>query len=253
MLKRIAIFGVTAKQLKDARLPVGKDVDLAPLAANAPVPEGATAACADGDLHRAVHTALQLAARNEQLLLLIGEAIDCREAFRPGSSRRVMEHAGRFAAALKLTLEQRFTLERAALVRDIGKLHIPNDVLLKDTVLTYDEWELVRRHTHIGADMVKELDGLRDTEDIVRRHHECYDGDGYPDRLEGDAIPFLARVMKIVDCYCAMTSWRRYRESVATHKQAVAHLRNERGKHFDPDLVDVFIKAKIGKPEPIEG
>ena len=92
------------------------------------------------------------------------------------------------------------------------------------------------------------LDGFQDTADIVRRHHECYDGDGYPDRLEGDAIPYLARVVKVIDVYCAMTSPRHYREGQASHDEALEHIKSEHGKHFDPELVDVFLKDDLGVP-----
>jgi HD-GYP domain-containing protein (c-di-GMP phosphodiesterase class II) len=181
------------------------------------------------------------------LLELLAEAIDCREAFLPGSSSRVREHATRLGKALKLSANDQLTFERAALVRDIGKLKIPNDVLLKDDVLTYDEWQLIHQHAAIGADLVASLDVLKDTEDVVRYHHECFDGTGYPAGLEGDAIPYLARAMKVIDVYCAMTSPRHYRKNQTTHAAAAQHLDNERGKHFDPEIVAAFVASDIGK------
>jgi HD-GYP domain-containing protein (c-di-GMP phosphodiesterase class II) len=190
--------------------------------------------------------ALSLASQHTTILLLLAEAIDCRESLVPGSSQRVMEHAARFAQALGLDPNEQITLERGALLRDIGKLKVSNAVLLKDGLLDYDEWNLIQAHTHIGADLVNSLDEFRDIEDIVRRHHETWDGDGYPDRLEKEAIPFAARIVKIVDVYCAMTSPRPYREGVATKEQALNHLRSERGKHFDPELVDVFLEKDLG-------
>jgi putative two-component system response regulator len=90
---------------------------------------------------------------------------------------------------------------------------------------------------------------FQDIEDIVRCHHECFDGDGYPNGIEGEAIPYLARIMKILDVYCAMTSPRIYREGHATHTDAIAHLREEAGKHFDPVLTKAFIAGKVGKTE----
>ncbi|MBN2308054.1 MAG: HD domain-containing protein, partial [Candidatus Hydrogenedentes bacterium] len=152
-----------------------------------------------------------------------------------------------FGKALKLSADDQLLLERAALVRDVGKLKIPNRILLKDSVLTYDEWSMLRKHTRLGASLLEGTPALKDTADIVRRHHCCYDGTGYPDGLEGEQIPYLARVLKILDVYCAMTSPRHYREGSSTHKQALAHLRAERAKHFDPELVDVFIKSRVGK------
>lgn len=185
-------------------------------------------------------------AQIDSTLYLLAEAIDCRESFRPGSSQRVVEHATRFAQVLGLRSDEQITLERGALLRDIGKLKIPNEVLLKNGLLDYDEWNLIQAHTHIGADLVKNLDGFEDIENIVRRHHETWDGDGYPDKLEKEAIPFAARIIKIVDVYCAMTSPRPYREGMATKQQALDHLQNERGKHFDPELVDIFLENDLG-------
>ncbi len=191
--------------------------------------------------------AQSLGARTEELLYLLAEAIDSREGFSRNTSRRVQEHASRMAMALNLSPEDRLLLERAALLRDIGKLHISNEVLLKRDVLTYDEWTLIQQHAHLGAELLLETAGLGDSAVIVRQHHECWDGTGYPDGLEGESIAYLARVMKILDVYCAMTSPRHYRRGSSSHEQTVQHLLNERGKHFDPALVDIFINANIGQ------
>jgi putative two-component system response regulator len=95
--------------------------------------------------------------------------------------------------------------------------------------------------------MVSNMSALSDTAPIIRTHHECFDGTGYPDGLEGERIPLLGRMMKILDVYCAMTSPRHYRKGHATHEQAVQHLKSERGKHFDPKLVDTFIEKEVGQ------
>ena len=91
------------------------------------------------------------------------------------------------------------TLERGAFLRDIGKLRVPNDILLKDGVLTYDEWVTLQQHTSFGAEMVEQLDGLKDTANIIRYHHECFDGSGYPHRLAERAIPAEARLLAAAD------------------------------------------------------
>lgn len=191
--------------------------------------------------------ALSLGTRQEELLELIAHAIDSREDLTAGTSLRVKDHATRFAKALGLSTSAQLTLERGALLRDIGKLKIRNDVLLKYTLLTHEEWTTLQRHTHIGADLVKRTEGLRDMEDIVRRHHECFDGTGYPDGLEGDAIPFLAHAMRILDVFCAMTSARHYRQNTFSVQEALDHLDGEKGKHFHPDLVKIFLEAGIGE------
>lgn len=184
---------------------------------------------------------------SEDTLTLLAEAIDSREELAPGSSLRVMDHAVRFGKALKLSAKDLRTLERGALLRDIGKIRIPNSVLLKYTILTHDEWDMIRKHTHLGGAIVKKISSLKDIEPIVRYHHECWDGTGYPDGLEGKKIPRLAHIVRIVDVFCAMTAVRHYRQNVHSLAQALEYIKSESGKHFAPDLVDVFIKAKIGK------
>jgi response regulator RpfG family c-di-GMP phosphodiesterase len=249
MLKRIAYVGKKNAQYKRLlRAAKGVEAQIVALGAGDEVPPSAVAVFAAGErMGDVIKAAVALGERNESVLDLLAEAIDGREGFPEGSSRRVMEHAARFALALGLSPEERLTLERAALVRDIGKIRIPNEVLLKKGVLTYDEWRLLQQHPNLGADIAARTSALRDTEDIVRRHHECYDGDGYPEGLEGDAIPYLARVMKLLDVYCAMTSPRHYRKGQSTHREAVKYLRGEQGKHFDPQLVEVFISADVGR------
>lgn len=186
-------------------------------------------------------------ADGEELMDLLAEALDCRESLLPGSSKRVRDHATRFAKPLGLSAKDRSALERAALLRDIGKLKIPNEILLMEVLLSYEESALLHQHPRLGSEVLEETRALRDVAEIVRCHHESFDGDGYPDGLEGEAIPYLARILKIVDVYCAMTSPRAYRQGHASHKEALAHLTEERGKHFDAALVDVFVKEKVGQ------
>lgn len=192
----------------------------------------------------------ELGERQESLLGLLADALDCREGLELGESRRVLAHATLFAQALKLSPAEQSTLERGALLRDLGKMRIPNEVLLKTGPLSYDEWRLLQDHTSLGAEIAGETPALKDTTNILLRHHECYDGDGYPGRLEREAIPYLARIVKIVDVFCAMTRARLYRQGRATVKEAIEHLRGERGKHFDPELVDIFLREKI--PDAVE-
>lgn len=247
MLKRIVVAGVDEKDHKALEKGVKKlDVQLVDVDPPEELPNFTDSLLHHGAAQDALHLAVQQAERNETLLYLLAEAVDCRESFKPKSSYRVVEHAARFAKALELTDERRVLLERGALLRDIGKLKIQNEVLLKEGLLAYDEWTGIQDHTNIGADLVRDMPGFEGLEDIIRCHHECYDGDGYPNKLEGDAIPYLARAVKIIDVYCAMTSPRNYRSGTATKDDALAHLKNERGKHFDPELVDVFLEKSVG-------
>ncbi len=250
MIKRIALIG--ASQQNEAALAKaarGKDVLITPMQPGETPPHGAMALIAlEEHAVAALDAALSVCAGQEALLGLLADAIACRENIPLGASERVRQHAARFAQALGLDPETQLTLERGALLRDIGKLKIPNDVLLKKSVLSYDDWLLLQAHTKLGAELLEERRVFTDILDIVHYHHECYDGDGYPGNLEGGDIPRLARIMKIIDVYCAMTSPRHYRESQPSHDDAIEYLKSERGKHYDPKLLDVFLEAEVGQP-----
>jgi putative nucleotidyltransferase with HDIG domain len=253
MLKRVAVVGGDGAVQEAAQRAVSKssgEVEAVVLGAGAGaiVPEGTVALLADASHLEAVLPLVHmLGDMHERILNLLADSVDCREGIPAGSSNRLRDHAARFATVLGLSAGEKMTLERGALLHDIGKIRISNDVLLKNTVLSYDEWILLQQHTVIGAELLKNLACFTDVVDIVRSHHECFDGTGYPDKLEGEAIPLQARIMKIIDVYCAMTSPRHYRSTHCTHDEAVQYLESERGKHYDPELVDVFLKKKVGQ------
>ena len=248
MRKRIAVVGGNEEWMDSLRQ-AAQDTDalLAPVRPGETLPSGTAAVlAATGQAEGALDAALEASREHEGLLGLIADAVACREGIALGSSERVREHAARFAKALELSPEDTLTLERAALLRDIGKIKIDNDVLIKKSVLSYDEWALLKAHSRLGAELLEQRGVCRDILEIVWHHHESYDGDGYPDHLERDAIPYLARAMKILDVYCAMTSPRHYRRSVSSREEAIEYLRSERGKHFDPGLIDAFLDANLG-------
>jgi putative two-component system response regulator len=155
MLKRIAVVGgkdatVSEELVKAAK---GKDIELVKVASKAKIPPAVVIAVADdAKASLAVSIADVLATRQEDMLYLLATAIDSREELAAGSSLRVKEHATRFAKALKLSAKDQATLERGALLRDIGKLRIPNCILLKYDLLTHDEWETIYRHSATGAE-----------------------------------------------------------------------------------------------------
>lgn len=250
MLKRLAVItkdgGVDRAAVKSSE---AEGVSLTFLSPSDQLPPGTAAAlCLAGDLPGALKGVLAAAEQQEELLFLLADALDCREGLLPGSSRRVTDHATRFAAALGLSPEDQLVLERAALLRDIGKIAIPNDVLIKEGLLSYEEWMLIQQHPHLGGQIAEKTRALGDIAELVNMHHESFDGDGYPDGLEGSAIPLLARALKILDVYCAMTSPRHYRKGFSSQEDALEYLRSEQGKHFDPDLIETFLEAGVGRP-----
>ncbi len=237
MLTRIAVVG-DDEALEQALVEAGGEIAAVNVAAGVSPPNGAVAAGGGGAEAELVRVALTLGKEQDAVLHLLSDAVDAREGIHAGSGKRLQEHAVRMAQALNLSAADQCTLERGAIFHDIGKIAISNEVLLKKSVLDYDEWLLLQQHTDLGAELLE----------IVRCHHECWDGDGYPNKLEGEAIPYLARIMKLLDVYCAMTSPRHYRSTYASHAQAVEYLQSERGKHYDAALVDVFLSNDVGQP-----
>jgi HD-GYP domain-containing protein (c-di-GMP phosphodiesterase class II) len=240
MLKRIVLVdGDDAMKKRLQRVAKKSDLDIKLVTHNERPPVNSVAVISPNpDSRSLMDLAAAIARNHDELLKLIADAIDCREELAPGSSLRVMSHAARFGEALALPTDEQLALERGALLRDLGKLRIPNDILLKYTL---------QRHTHLGAEMAKGSDGFKDIEPILRWHHENWDGTGYPDGLEGKAIPTLARIVRIVDTFCGMTSRRAYRKKIFTVKEASEHLRSEADKLFDGELLKVFFKERIGK------
>jgi len=132
-------------------------------------------------------------------------------------------------------------IETAALFHDVGKLAIPDRLLDKPGRLTPDEYEQVKLHSVIGADILSAVPFAGPLAQLVRHHHEYWDGTGYPDCRRGDEIPVGARVLAIADCYDALTSDRPYRRALA-HNSAIAMIHERRGSMFDPEMTDAFMQ-----------
>ena len=128
----------------------------------------------------------------------------------------------------------------AGLLHDIGKVGIPDAILQKPARLTPDEWDVMRRHSIIGADVVTRVPALRSIVPIIRGHHERWDGAGYPDRLAAEEIPVGARIVAVVDAFFAMISDRPYRQG-QSYDWARAELRRCAGTQFDPSIVTAFL------------
>lgn len=169
-------------------------------------------------------------------------AIDHKDHYTRRHSEQVAEFALWIAEELHLPEEQRQLLHLAGLVHDVGKIGIPDEVLMKPDLLTTEEYETMKQHALIGASMVAALPGLEPLVPLVRSHHERWDGEGYPDGLAGEEIPFLARVLAVADAFSAMTTDRPYRQGMSW-QSALLELQRQRGKQFDPVVVDAFVTA----------
>jgi cyclic di-GMP phosphodiesterase len=182
----------------------------------------------------------------EAILKSLALTIDARDPYTDGHCERLSKFAVALGTSLGLPKEELSALDRGGYLHDIGKVGIPDAVLLKPTKLTTQEFELIKQHTVIGDRLCGELRSLRLVRKIVRHHHEALDGSGYPDGLSGDQVPLLAQIVSIVDLYDAVTTSRPYRDALPP-EHAYAELRNEcaRGRR-DPRLVEAFISLSQG-------
>jgi putative two-component system response regulator len=177
----------------------------------------------------------------EAVIVSLALTIEARDASTDGHCQRLAAYATSLGAALALNDDDLAALERGGFLHDIGKVGIPDGILLKPACLTADEYTIVKQHTVIGDRLCGELRSLRRVRPIVRHHHERRDGSGYPDGLAGDAIPLLAQIIAIVDVFDALTTIRPYKAAVSV-EAAVEELRREvnRGLHRG-DLVETFV------------
>jgi len=170
-------------------------------------------------------------------------AIDAKDDVTHSHVRRVQAYAVGMARALGFTDESTLkAIEAAALLHDTGKLAVPEHILNKPGKLTPSEFEKMKLHVDVGADILSLVDFPYPVVPIVRCHHENWDGTGYPRGVKGEAIPIGARILSVVDCFDALTSDRPYRRAM-TEDAALGILRERRGKMYDPAVVDMFIKV----------
>jgi HD-GYP domain-containing protein (c-di-GMP phosphodiesterase class II) len=167
-------------------------------------------------------------------------ALDLRDEGTEGHTERVTEMTERLARALGVEENQMVHIRRGALLHDMGKMGIPDGILLKRDALSREEWDVMRRHPLYAYEMLSPIVYLRQSLDIPYCHHEKWDGSGYPRGLKGDQIPLAARIFAIVDVWDATTSDRPYRKAW-TREQAREYIVTQAGKHFDPQIVPVFL------------
>jgi putative nucleotidyltransferase with HDIG domain len=180
----------------------------------------------------------------DSTLQALSNALDVRDSETEGHSRRVVEYMELIIAQLPVAPGHLATLRRGALLHDIGKIGVPDNVLRKPAALSEAEWVVMKRHPENGARIISQIPFLREVSRIVRHHHERWDGKGYPDGLAGDAIPLGARIFAVADSFDAMTSDRPYRQAMSV-KDARVEVARCRSTQFDPDVVDAFIAVPV--------
>jgi response regulator RpfG family c-di-GMP phosphodiesterase len=166
--------------------------------------------------------------------------IEAKDSYTKGHTERVADYATAIAEAMDLSKEEQRLIAFGAILHDIGKLGVLEHVLNKQGKLNEEEWKILKAHPEVGASIIENMEFLTGTVSLVRHHHECYDGSGYPDGLKGEAIPLGARIITVADSFDAMTTDRPYRRALSWD-EAVETLRIKSGSQFDPIIVDHFI------------
>ena len=166
--------------------------------------------------------------------------VDAKDNYTRGHSDRVSEYSVLIGKALNLSENDLKTLQIGGLFHDIGKIGVPDSILLKESKLTDDEYSEIKNHPSIGAHILSTAKIFSDIIPIVKHHHEKYDGTGYPGRLAGTNIPYLARITAIADSFDAMTSKRTYRNSLPI-ETVIEEFERCKGTQFDPELADIFL------------
>jgi diguanylate cyclase (GGDEF)-like protein len=173
------------------------------------------------------------------LINLLSEIVDSRSYYTAKHSKKVAGYALALAKALELNEEETLKIETCAMLHDVGKIAISSDLLSKSGELTEEEWEIIKTHPRLGADLIKQIPQLAHCVEPVLHHHENFDGTGYPDGQKGENIPIISRILAIANEFATMTSDRSYTETI-THENALKEIKKRAGTHFDPYLVERF-------------
>ena len=183
-----------------------------------------------------------------QTVLTLAKAIDARDFYTADHSRRLADWAEATAVKLNCSDDEIQIIRWAALLHDIGKIGVPDSILRKAGPLTDEEWEVMRQHPVVGADIIAPVKKLEPVTEIILHHQEKFDGSGYPDGLIGEEIPLASRILTVIDAYGAMTDDRVFRKAL-TKDQAAAELLRCSGTHFDQAVVNVFFQLIEASPQ----
>ena len=198
-----------------------------------------------GERTARVEQAIELSGAYRGTALLLGDVIEADDAYTGQHTQDVVELTVAVADKLGVDDETRRAAEFGALLHDVGKVAIPNEIINKPGPLDDDEWAIMKTHTIEGQRMLETVGGLlAKVGVVVRASHERYDGGGYPDGLAGEQIPLAARIVSACDAFNAMTTDRSYRKAMS-HEVAVAELRNNAGTQFDPDVVEALVAVAV--------
>jgi diguanylate cyclase (GGDEF)-like protein/putative nucleotidyltransferase with HDIG domain len=180
----------------------------------------------------------------DSIVFSLASTVDARDHYTFNHSKMVSKYATELASVIGYDKDGIRRIRAAALLHDIGKLNLPDSILLKQGPLTEEEWEILKKHPELALNILKYVVGLRDCIDAILHHHEKFDGQGYPKGLKENDIPLDARILTVADSYDAMTSQRVYKKHAMTEDEALTELQKCSGTQFDPELVDAFVKLR---------
>jgi HD-GYP domain-containing protein (c-di-GMP phosphodiesterase class II) len=201
------------------------------------------------NLSEAVESGQRVQEKREELFLqtvvALAQAIEMRDEYTGGHTRRVADYSLLLAEKLRLTPAEKRVLRVGAPIHDIGKIGVDDAILRKRDKLTAAEFNHLKTHTLKGAAILETIPDLKEAVPIARNHHERWDGDGYPDKLAGERIPRLARIVAVADAFDAMTSDRPYRRSLAP-TEAFSTIERASGTQLDPECAQAFLGLRPG-------
>jgi ribonuclease P protein subunit RPR2 len=177
----------------------------------------------------------------------LARVVEAKDRTTRGHLDRTQAYGIALARKIDPALVETPTLGYGFFLHDIGKVGVPENILCKEGPLTPEEWDVMREHPMVGADIVAPMGFLAETVTLIKHHHERFDGTGYPDGLEGEQIPLSARIFSVADAFDAMTSDRPYRDSMGIDR-ALGEIRGGSGTQFDPEIVRAFVEMIEDRP-----
>lgn len=202
-------------------------------------------------IYFALRRETEIQEETKETLAFLASVVDDKIPDTFNHSKRVADYARQICYKLKLNEEEINIIIEAARMHDIGKIAIPDNILFKRGKLTKEEYDIIKEHAAKGEQIVNKLSQFKKGANIIRHHHERFDGTGYPDNLKGDDIPLGSRIIAIADAFDAMTTFRLY-STPKTIEDALHEVEVNKGTQFDPDIADVFIQMVLDNYEEVK-
>jgi putative nucleotidyltransferase with HDIG domain len=175
-------------------------------------------------------------------IITLSGVVEAKDFYTDKHMKDIAEYSVEIAKKMNLSGKDIENIRKAALLHDLGKVSVPDSILMKEGKLTVKEMEIIKKHPLTGAKMIEQIEPLKHAREIIKHHQECYDGSGYPEGLKGEEIPLGARIVGVADAFGAMITDRPYRQALSIER-AVLELKEYSGKQFDPAIVEIFISV----------